>query len=99
MEGQGANGLDHRGPRRRAHDTHLDRATAPVTESILRLAEVSSGQTLLDIAAGTGEPAIPAARAVGPTGRVIATDLVDEMLAFAREKASRAGPWVAAARR
>ena len=75
----------------RTHDAFLVRASAPVTERMLQLADVVPGKRVLDIAAGTGEPAIPAARKVGPAGRVIATDFVEEMLTFAREKASRAG--------
>lgn len=75
----------------RTHDAYLVRASAPVTERMLQLAEVAPGNYVLEIAAGTGEPAIPAARKVGPAGRVIATDFVEEMLAFAREKAARAG--------
>jgi ubiquinone/menaquinone biosynthesis C-methylase UbiE len=75
----------------RTHDAYLVRASAPVTERMLQLAEVAPGNHVLDIATGTGEPAIPAAHKVAPAGHVIATDFVDEMLAFAREKAARAG--------
>jgi ubiquinone/menaquinone biosynthesis C-methylase UbiE len=75
----------------RTHDAVLVQATAPVTERMLRLADLREGKEVLDIAAGTGEPSIPAARMVGPAGRVIATDFVEDMLSFAREKASRAG--------
>lgn len=75
----------------RTHDAFLMRASAPVTARMLELADVGPGKHVLDIACGTGEPAIPAARRVGPSGRVIATDFVEDMLAFAREKAVRAG--------
>lgn len=75
----------------RTHDAFLVQAAAPVTERMLHLAALGPGKHVLDIAAGSGEPAIPAARLVGPAGRVIATDFVEEMLAFAREKAARAG--------
>jgi ubiquinone/menaquinone biosynthesis C-methylase UbiE len=43
------------------------------------------------MAAGTGEPSIPAARRVGPEGRVVATDLVEEMIDFAKAKAAKQG--------
>jgi ubiquinone/menaquinone biosynthesis C-methylase UbiE len=46
---------------------------------------------VLDIACGTGEPAIPAALRVGPGGKVTATDLVPEMITIAREKAQAQG--------
>lgn len=72
----------------RKHDEFLVRATAPVTERMLDLLRLSPGQRVLDIASGTGEPAIPAGEYVGPSGYVIGTDFVPEMLAFAREKAA-----------
>ena len=58
---------------------------------MLELAGVTKGHWVLDIASGTGEPAIPAARKVGQAGKVIGTDYVDEMLSFAREKATKEG--------
>src|SRR5688572_14555020 len=75
----------------RTHDAFIAKATAPVTQRILQLAGLSPGKRVLDIAAGTGEPAIPAARMVSPGGSVIATDFAEDMLAVAREKAARAG--------
>lgn len=75
----------------RKHDEILVRNAAPVTTRMLDLLALKPGLQLLDIACGTGEPAIPAAERVAPGGRVLATDFVEEMLAFAREKASRRG--------
>ncbi len=75
----------------RKHDARLLESTSPVTERMLARLRLSPGRHVLDIASGTGEPAIPAARSVGPTGRVVGTDFVPEMLAIAREKAARAG--------
>ncbi|HFQ13429.1 MAG TPA: methyltransferase domain-containing protein, partial [Gammaproteobacteria bacterium] len=65
----------------------LKKGAAPVTQRMLELCGIGSGHRLLDIASGTGEPAISAARIVGDSGRVIGTDLVEEMLAVARENA------------
>jgi len=75
----------------RTHDAFIAKATAPVTQRMLQLCGLTPGKRVLDIAAGTGEPAIPAARMVSPGGSVIATDFVEDMLAVAREKAARAG--------
>jgi ubiquinone/menaquinone biosynthesis C-methylase UbiE len=75
----------------RTHHAFIAKASAPVTQRMLQLAGLSPGKRVLDIAAGTGEPAIPAARMVSPGGSVIATDFVEDMLAVAREKAARAG--------
>ena len=73
----------------RKHDERLVAASAPVTARMLHLLQVRPGTNVLDIACGTGEPAIAVAERVAPGGRVVATDFVDEMLAFAREKAAR----------
>jgi SAM-dependent methyltransferase len=50
-----------------------------------------AGGTVLDLCCGTGASAIPAARAVGPAGRVIGVDLAAPMLEQARAKAAREG--------
>lgn len=71
---------------RRRCDDLTRKGLAPVSECMLELSGISSGSRLLDIASGTGEPAISAAQIVGESGKVIGTDLVDEMLAIAREK-------------
>lgn len=75
----------------RTHDAFLVQASTPVTQRMLQLAGLRAGSRVLDIAGGTGEPAIPAARMVSPGGFVIATDFAEDMLTVAREKAARAG--------
>ncbi len=70
----------------RRRDALLRKGAAPVSGRMLELSGISTGSRLLDIASGTGEPAISAAHMVGASGRVIGTDLVDDMLAVAREK-------------
>ena len=70
----------------RRRDELLRQGAAPVTGRMLELSGISSGSRLLDIASGTGEPAISAALIVGGSGKVIGTDLADAMLAVAREK-------------
>ena len=72
----------------RRYDEQLMRNSAPVTEMLLELAQVAPGKRVLDVACGTGEPALPAAKMVGPTGSVLATDMAAEMIEVAREKAS-----------
>jgi ubiquinone/menaquinone biosynthesis C-methylase UbiE len=75
----------------RKHDARLRTAFAPVTERMLQATCLGADGRVLDIACGTGEPALSAAEQVGPGGIVLATDFVEEMLAFAREKASERG--------
>jgi SAM-dependent methyltransferase len=68
-----------------------DRADAHISRRLVELAGVRPGSRVLDIAAGYGEPALTAARRAGPEGRVVATDISAEMLAFGRERAAAAG--------
>lgn len=63
----------------------------PVVSRMIELAEIQPGQHVLDVATGLGEPALAAAAAVGPAGRVTATDISSEMLQIARERAVGAG--------
>jgi 2-polyprenyl-3-methyl-5-hydroxy-6-metoxy-1,4-benzoquinol methylase len=46
---------------------------------------------VLDIACGTGQPAISVAETVGPRGSVLATDFVEPVVSFARDKARERG--------
>jgi ubiquinone/menaquinone biosynthesis C-methylase UbiE len=64
---------------------------APVTESLIEHAGISEGQTVLDVAGGSGEPSLTIAEKVGPRGSVTCTDAVAEMVAAARDEASRRG--------
>jgi SAM-dependent methyltransferase len=68
-----------------------DRADRHISERLVELAGVRSGSRVLDVGAGYGEPALTAARKAGPEGRVVATDISAEMLAFGRERAAAAG--------
>ena len=53
----------------------LARWLGPATETMLDMARVAAGDSVLDVAAGAGEQTITAARRVGPRGRVLATDI------------------------
>jgi SAM-dependent methyltransferase len=63
----------------------------PATELMLDLADARPGSRVLDIAAGAGEQTLTAARRVGPTGSVLATDIAPNLLALAAEDARQAG--------
>lgn len=65
----------------------IERAAEPVSRRMIELAEVAPGQRVLDIATGIGEPALLAARRVGPEGRVVAADLSAKMLGLAQQRA------------
>lgn len=65
--------------------------TCAATEAITEAAQVKPGMRVLDLASGTGEPALTLAEVVGADGHVTATDLVPEMLAVAEESARERG--------
>ena len=50
---------------------------------MLDAAAVSEGAAVLDVAAGAGGQTLAAARRVGPTGRVLATDISPAILDLA----------------
>jgi SAM-dependent methyltransferase len=60
-------------------------------DALLAQARLEPGMRVLDLACGTGDPAIEIARRVEPSGRVTASDLSAQMLDVCRKNASRAG--------
>ncbi len=69
----------------------LENWFAEVTATMLDLGGISPGDRVLDIAAGAGEPALSAAGRVGESGHVLATDLSENIIAFARQTADQRG--------
>jgi SAM-dependent methyltransferase len=69
----------------------IDSSAAKISERLVELAGVEPGGRVLDVAAGYGEPSLTAARRAGGEGKVIATDISSEMIAFGRERAAREG--------
>ena len=57
----------------------------PIAEDLVQAADLSAGATVLDVASGTGNAALAAARC---GGRVIATDYVADLLDRGRERAA-----------
>ncbi len=69
----------------------LESWLGPATEVMLDAAGVSSGSHVLDVAAGAGGQAVAAARRVGRSGRVLATDISPTILTYAAKAAAEAG--------
>ena len=65
--------------------------TGPVTEWLVERANPQPGQTVLDIAAGTGDLGFHVAGRVGNDGRVISTDFAPEMVDVARRQSEARG--------
>jgi arsenite methyltransferase len=55
------------------------------------VAELASGETVLDLGSGAGIDVLLSAQRVGPTGFAYGLDMTDEMLALARRHAAEAG--------
>ena len=69
----------------------LERWLGPATQEMLDLAGIRTGNHVLDVAAGAGGQTLAAARRVGPTGHVLATDISPNILAYAAETAQAEG--------
>src|SRR4051794_25515780 len=69
----------------------LDEWLGEATEAMLDMADGGAGGRVLDVAAGAGGQTQTAARRVGPQGSVLATDISEDILAFAEQAARDAG--------
>jgi enediyne biosynthesis protein CalE5 len=69
----------------------FERGAQPLSDRIMELAHIAPGHKVLDVATGIGEPAMTAARKVGPSGRVVAIDQAPQMLEVACERMQAAG--------
>ena len=65
--------------------------TGEVTDTLFDIIRLKIRMDVLDIASGTGEPALTLAARLGASGHVIATDLSMPMLEAARTNAARRG--------
>lgn len=74
----------------RWHDKSV-RFWSEFNDALLDVARLAPGQHVLDLASGTGDPALTVAERVGATGRVVVTDIAPQMLDVARDNARRAG--------
>ena len=63
----------------------------PVTNALVEYAQPTAGMNVLDLASGTGEPAISLALSVGEQGHVTAFDLSAELLQIAQKRAQARG--------
>ncbi len=69
----------------------LNQWLGKATDKMLEMAGISSGQRVLDVAAGAGEQSITTAKKVGPSGYVLTTDISSNILEYAKQMAQQAG--------
>ncbi len=70
---------------------HTSSELAPVAERLVGVADPQWGAAVLDIGCGPGTATFPAARRVGPGGRVHGVDLASAMVAWAERSAQTQG--------
>jgi SAM-dependent methyltransferase len=69
----------------------LNQWLGKATDKMLEMAGISSGQRVLDVAAGAGEQSITIAKKVGTSGYVLTTDISSNILEYAKQMAQQAG--------
>ncbi|HEV2980663.1 MAG TPA: class I SAM-dependent methyltransferase [Solirubrobacteraceae bacterium] len=69
----------------------LLRETAPVSDWLVDNCDAQQGQTVVELACGTGDLGLRVAERVGSSGRVISTDFAPEMVDAARRNAQASG--------
>ena len=74
-----------------AHTAEIRDWLSLATDAMCRMAGVTTGSRVLDVAAGAGEQTLVIARLVGPSGQVLATDLSPAIVALARANVAAAG--------
>jgi ubiquinone/menaquinone biosynthesis C-methylase UbiE len=80
-----------------AYDQYMGRWSRLFVSSLIEGVQLSPGEHVLDVAAGTGEATLACERAVRSAGVVVATDISVPMLTMARRKAGGALRIVASA--
>ena len=70
---------------------HLEKAVRPVHDWLIRELQPRPDDTVLELAAGTGDLGFKVARLVGPKGRVVSTDFSPDMVEVARRRAAELG--------
>src|SRR6185295_3006672 len=70
---------------------YFEKVAWPVSERMLERLGLQPGQTVLELAAGTGALGFAAAGAVAPAGRVVVSDFSQQMVEAARRHAAELG--------
>ena len=71
------------------HQALIEKMFAPLTRALIDTAQIHSGQAVLDVGGGSGEPSLTIAPLVGASGSVTYTDPSAGMVTTARDAAQR----------
>jgi len=74
-----------------SYERYWRRQLQPAIEAVLERADLRPGRDVVDVACGTGMVTLPAAAAVGSSGRVLASDLSSKMLDKLHTRADQCG--------
>jgi len=69
----------------------IEQMFAPLTSGLVEEARIGTGQAVLDIGGGSGEPSLTISSIVGPTGSLTYTDPVAAMVETAQAEAGSRG--------
>jgi SAM-dependent methyltransferase len=76
------------GDRWAAAAEHTDRMLEPIQHALLARANLQPGMAVLDIGCGCGATTVEIAKSVGNSGRVLAVDVSQQMIAIAKDRFS-----------
>jgi len=91
-QGPQAEGWQLEGNSAEAYERYLAPAFSPWADALVALADVKSGERVLDVACGTGIVARHAAPKAGAAGKVVGLDLNKEMLRVAEDVSANVRP-------
>jgi SAM-dependent methyltransferase len=78
-------------PSWQARRDDVSQPTTSITERLLAMAGITSGQRVLDLACGNGDPSFTIAQRVGPDGNVVGLDITEPMVRNAQAWAKQHG--------
>jgi ubiquinone/menaquinone biosynthesis C-methylase UbiE len=70
-----------------SYERYWRRQLQPAIDDVLERAHLQAGEDVVEVACGTGMVTLPAAAAIGPAGRMLATDLAPRMIDALQQRA------------
>ena len=73
------------------HLVPFESMISPVNAALMRAANFTPGQTVVEIGCGGGKNAVEIAKAVAPSGSYLGVDISEALIAHSKERAAKAG--------